>query len=548
MKIDALFRNGRFHTMDPDRPTATRLGVLHGRIVGLDEDLDGVQAEQVHDLGGATVIPGLHDAHFHTHMVGKRLAWVDLRGTVVKNLDEVYAAVRARAEQLGPDEWVYGSGYDQNKLEGHPTAESLDQAAGGRPVWLEHVSAHMGVANTRAFELAGYPDTRQVPDIPGGHVERREDGTAVGLLQEKAMQVVYSHIRPTPDEEMLGFIDAASRQALAWGLTSVTEPGLGDPHMVGASPSDFNSYQTARDQGLLRVRATLMPYVTTLHWLEGFKDPRSWFGLDLGLRTGFGDERLRMGPVKIVTDGSLIGKSAAMTCPYHGEDHNSGFMQFTAEEVHEVTVAAHRAGWSVAAHAIGDAAVDAALDAFEEAQRRFPRQDVRHRIEHFGVSSDAQVQRLVRLGVVPVPQGAFISELGDGMARAMGPERTRLVYRMKSLLQAGAVLPGSSDAPVATGNPLVNIHDMVNRRTASGAEFVPEERLTVQEAVRAYTYGSAYAVQAEHERGQLRRGQLADLTVLSDDIFQVDPGAIRGLRVGATVVGGSVEYDDGALA
>lgn len=548
MQIDSLFVNGRIRTMDPARPTAERLGVLNGRVVGLDGDLDGVRAREVHDLGGAPVLPGFNDAHHHLHLRGRRLAWLDLRAEVVGGLDELYAAVRERAATLGPDEWVFGAGYDQNKTGGHPVARALDEAAGGRPVWLEHVSGHMGVASTEAFRRLGFPGGRDVPDVDGGHVARLADGTAEGLIQEQALQLVYSVIRPLPTDEVLEHLRLASDKALSEGLTSVTEPGLGAHDMLGASPSDFHTYQLARSRGLLRLRTTLMPYITKLHYLDGFSDPRAWFGLDLGIRTGFGDEFMRLGPVKIVTDGSLIGKSAAMHTCYHGEPANKGFMQFGPEEVHEVVVAAHQAGWSVAAHAIGDAAVDTALDAFEAAQLRMPRTDPRHRIEHFGVADDEQVARLVRLGVIPVPQGAFISELGDGMARALGPLRARQCYRMNSLLDAGAVLPGSSDAPVATGNPLVNIHDMVNRITASGQVFNADERVSVAEAVRAYTHGSAYAVKEEHCKGTLSAGKLADLVVLSDDLFQIDPAAIRDVTVGATVVGGKVEFDDGAFA
>ena len=182
------------------------------------------------------------------------------------------------------------------------------------------------------------------------------------------------------------------------------------------------------------------------------------------------------------------------------------------------------------------------LDVLAEAQRRFPREDCRHRIEHFGVAGDEQVARAAALGVVPVPQGRFVNELGDGIATAMGERRTRLCYRMRSLLDAGMHVPASTDAPVVDYPPLANIHDMVNRRTASGAQFVPEERLTVEQAVHAYTVGSAYASHQEHEKGRLVPGMLADFAVLSADIFTVDPATIKDLSVTATVVGGEVVH------
>lgn len=270
------------------------------------------------------------------------------------------------------------------------------------------------------------------------------------------------------------------------------------------------------------------------------------FGLDLGLRTGLGDDRLRIGAVKVLADGSLIGRSAFMTEDYAADAEagvsNAGYLQFPREWLEERLTAAHANGWQLAVHAIGDGAVDVVLDVLEAAQRRFPREDCRHRIEHFGVASDEQVARAARLGVVPVPQGRFVNELGDGIARAMGEPRTRFCYRMRSLLDAGMVVPASTDAPVVDYPPLANIHDLVNRRTSSGAPFVPEERVTVAEAVHAYTVGSAYASHQEHEKGRLVPGMLADFAVLSDDIHTVDPATIRDLRVTATVVGGEVVH------
>ena len=547
MRIDAIFDNARIRTLDPARPTAARIGVLHGRIVGFDEELDGVTAEHHTDLRGAPVLPGFHDAHFHLSLTGARLAALDLRPGVVHSLAALYDAVAAHAATLPQDAWVRGSGYDQNVLGAHPTAEALDAAAGGRPVILEHVSGHMITVSTRAFELAGYPGRAGVPEFDGGAVAREADGRAAGLLQERAMSFIYALVRPMDLAEVQRNLGLAGAQAARYGLTSVTEPGIGDHTMIGNTPADFHSYQQAVEQGTLRTRVTLMPYCTTLHEVEGFKD-RSWFGLDLGIRTGLGDDRLRVGPVKIVSDGSFIGRSAAMHRCYHGEQHNRGVMQFDPQELQRMVVGAHEAGWSVAAHAIGDAAIDHVMDAVEIAQRRTPRPGVRHRIEHFALATDAQISRAAGLGLTAVPQGVFISDFGDGMMDAVDPELAPLIYRMRSLLDAGMVLPGSTDSPVSDGNPLVSIHDMVNRRTASGRVLGPEERLTVEQAVRAYTYGSAYAVGQETDKGTLRRGQLADFVVLSDDLFAIAPERIREVQVAATVVGGETVFSETPFA
>ena len=548
MKIDVIYTNGRIRTLSKDHPEAHRMGVHNGRIVGLDDDLDGINAGRIVDLNGAPILPGFNDAHHHLSLRGRRLSALDLRSQVAPTLSDLYEAVKKRAVSLEPGEWVQGVGYDQNKIGSHPTAEGLDKVSGGRPVVLEHVSGHMLVASTAAFERAGFTGRRNVPDTPGGEVQRTADGLAEGLLKENAMRLIYRVTRPISVNTVLHNIEIASNQALSEGLTSATDPGLGEAEEVGNSPADFAIYQQAHEQRKLRIRMTLMPYITTLHYLGGFHDPEEWFGIDLGIRTGFGDEWLRIGPTKIVADGSLIGKSAAMRRPYDEEPTNKGFMRFEHQELIRIIVGAHKAGWSVAVHAIGDTAVDEALDGFEEAQRQLPRADARHRIEHFAVVSDKQVERLVRLGVIPVPQGRFISEIGDGMIRALGHERSETCYRMRSLVDAGAELPGSSDAPVVDGAPILGIHDMVNRRTASGQIFGAHEGITVEQAVRAYTYGSAYAVKEEQIKGKLTCGQLADFVVLSDDLFQVKPDKIASVKATATIVGGAVEYSDGTFA
>jgi hypothetical protein len=250
--------------------------------------------------------------------------------------------------------------------------------------------------------------------------------------------------------------------------------------------------------------------------------------------------------MKIFTDGSLVGRTAAMTAPFApaagADPDNQGYLQGDAGRITETIIAAHRAGWRVAAHAIGDRAIDLVLDAFDTAAARYPRHDPRHRIEHFAVSRPDQVARAVALGVIPVGQGRFASELGDGMLAAVGPGRHSWLYRQRSVLEAGAVLPGSSDRPVVAGAPLLGIHDMVNRRTASGAPFNTAEAISAEAALRAYTRGSAYANKAEGTKGSIEVGKLADFAVLSEDLTAVSPERIAGLAVIATIVGGELRH------
>lgn len=541
MRIDTLFTNGRIRTFDPKRPTAHSIGVLHGRIVGLDDELDGVQAERVVDLAGSPVLPGFHDAHHHLSLTGARLASVDLRHGRINTLDELYDAVKAFADEHPDAEWIRGAGYDQNFLEGHPTAEGLDRASGGRPVIVEHISGHMLVASREAFARAGYADLRDVPEIAGGGIPRDSDGRALGLLQEQAMQLIYRLVRPMPLDQVAHHLDLASEHALRYGLTSVTEPGIGATDMIGNSPVDFHSYQDAIEQGALRVRVTLMPFISTLHDVESMPE---WFGLDLGIRTGLGDDMLRVGPVKIVSDGSFIGRSAAMHRCYMGEADNTGVLLNEPHRLEDFIVRAHASGWTVATHAIGDRAADHTLDAIEAAQRRLPRPGVRHRIEHFALATDERIARAASLGVIPVPQAVFVSDFGDGMAAAVDPELRDLIYRVRSLANAGIVLNGSSDSPVSDANPLTGIRDMVLRRTGTGELLGPDERITTEEAVRAYTSGSAYAVSQERDKGRLEAGMLADFVTLTDDLLAIDPERITEQQVTATVVGGEVRFGE----
>ncbi|GAA3481677.1 amidohydrolase [Streptomyces yanii] len=547
MRLDAIFRNGRFTTLDPARPTAYAIGVLGGRIAALDEELEGGTADTVIDLGGAHAVPGFNDAHHHLSLVGKGLRELDLSYESTPSLDALYAAVAERASTLPEGAWVLGAGYDQNKIGAHPTATVLDKAAQGRPVWLVHTSHHMAVANTAAFARAGLIDLTAVPDVPGGLVVRDAAGRAEGLLQEAAMNLIERALRPEPADEWTANIATGAQAALAVGLTSVTEPGIGVPDGIGNGPADLDAYMRVRERGELGVRMTVMPYITALHDCGVFAPGDTWYGLDLGLRTGFGDEWLRIGPTKMMSDGSLIGRSAAMCCDYHDSPGNSGLLQHEPEQIRQYIVEAHRCGWQIATHAIGDAALNVVLDAYEEAGRLHPRADARHRVEHAAVTSDAQVARIAALGLIPVPQGRFISEIGDGLIAALGPVRSQLAYRMRSFLDAGIELPGSSDAPVVAPDPLLSIHDMVNRHTSSGAPFAPSEAVTAHEALRAYTVGSAHAVHEEHVKGTLSRGMLADFTVLSDDLLAVAPERIAEVTVGATVVGGRIAYDTGAL-
>lgn len=538
MRVDALFR-GNFVTLDPLRPVAYLLAVASGRIVVVDEDAEGLESAVREDFGTAVAFPGFNDAHAHTAAYGIGLGQLDLSTPPVADMEALYEAVAGRAATAPIGEWVIGNGYDQNKLGGaHPTREGLDQVAGGRPVWLRHTSGHMCVVNSAVLAMIGQAVHEPVP---GGRVRLDAVGQPTGLLEEQAQALVQRLFPPLSLGDLAAAIGRAHDVYVSEGLTSCCEAGVAGG-WVGQSPLELAAYQLARDEGRLKVRTTAMIAADVLHDVGAEPSDGLAAALDAGIRTGLGDEWLRIGPLKVFSDGSLIGRTCWMHAGFSDDASNLGYPQADPELLRQTILAGHRGGWQVATHAIGDAAVDFVLDCYEEALQASPRHDHRHRIEHCGIASDATVGRIARLGVVPVPQGRFIGEIGDGMLAALGAERVRCAYRMRSFLDAGVSLPGSSDRPVVDGRPLLGIRDMVLRRTQSGVPFALEEALGVEEAISCYTRGSAFASRCEHERGILRPGMLADLVVLEADPRRIEPAALADLEVRATVIGGEIAY------
>lgn len=536
---DLLITDATILTVDREQPRVSWMAVWGGRIVALGSRTeDAPKARREISLGGAAVVPGFHDAHNHTIQYGKSLSSIDLRHPGVSTLDELYQLVGEAAARQPKGSWIFGENYDQNKLGGHPRLEQLDRVAPDHFVRLGHTSRHMCFVNSRALHAL---DIADAVDPTGGRVDRTPDGRPSGLLLESAMELIRPLTWPMPLEAMVDNIASAHRQYLSEGLTAVQEAGVGQS-LAGSSPTEAYAFQVAHRRGLLGVRTTMMPAFVGAEPLPG-ADGDDAFGFGLGMVTGFGDLWLRLGPLKVYSDGSLIGRSAAMNDDFTDDPCNHGLLALGPGELEKTLMAAHRGGWQVATHAIGDRAVDEVLEAYARALEEVPRRDHRHRVEHAGVASDAAVQRMAELGVIPDPQGRFIGEIGDGMIRALGPERVAQCYRGQSFLAAGIELPGSSDRPVVDGAPLLGIHDMVNRRTDSGQDFAPQEAITPEQALRAYTYGSAYSTFLESEMGTLAPGRVADFAVLSDDLTQIAPERIREIRVMATFIDGRARFD-----
>ena len=536
MQVDHLVTGGLIRTMDPERSEASWMAIQHGRIVAVGAtDEDPPAASEVTNLEGATVLPGFHDAHCHTMWFGLSLGEVDAKahGT----LEALYDALAERAATLPAGQWVRATGYNQEAFGGHyPDVDLLDRVLPEHPLMMRHTSGHACIVNSLALQMAGLDG--DAVEIDGGAVVRDEHGRPTGVLEERAQSIVQQLLLPESMDSMVEALGRASARYSQEGITSFTETGIA-AGWIGHSPRELAAYQSAREQGLLAQRAQLMVVSDAFHPLPGHADDPDVWGLDTGMRSGFGDQWIALGPMKIFLDGSMLAWTGAMSQPFSaGPPDNYGYFQADEDSLRDTMLRAAAAGWAIGAHAIGDRAVGLALDTFDEAISRFGQPAVPHRIEHGGVVTDGQVVEAARLGVGIVTQPGFMPELGVQMRQAMGPTREGSIHRHRSLLEAGVLAGGSSDRPVATGVPLEIIQSMVQRLDAEGVVVGPDERVSVDQALWSYTVGSAQVTGTAHERGQLTPGMLADYVVLERDPMAVDIEEMSQIPVLATVIGG----------
>lgn len=543
MRADLILDNVRAVTMDPAHPRAGTIAVWGGRVVALDDEVSGIDADRRVDCDGAVVVPGFQDAHNHMAGFGRMLVEID--AGAMSSLDELYAAIAERAHRQPEGAWIVASGYDQANLGGHPTRVAIDRVAPGRRVIVNHRTTHMLVASTPVFEALGAMSPG-FPVPPGGVIERDETGEPTGLVAEQAMTAFRGLLRPFSIDDLGAAIERAGRAFLTEGITSVCEAGVGDSPIVGSSPVEFAAYQKLHAAHALPVRVQAMVAMENLHQVVSHRADGIDLGLDLGIHTGVGDDWLSIGPLKMFTDGALSSRTASVSEPFVDQG-GTGVMQFEPEHVARIATAAHRAGWQLAIHAIGDHAVDVALDAIDQATRAFPRPDARHRIEHASVVRPDQLERFAALDVIPSIQGRFVWELGDGIIAGLGPERIDWTYRHKSFLDAGLVTPGGSDRPVAAGAPLLGMQAMVHRVTRSGRPFAPAEAVTAYQALEAYTVHAAFAAHQDAHKGRIRKRFLADFAILDDDPTTARPESIGGIGVLATIVGGDIKFDKAGL-
>jgi len=520
---DLIVLNANVLTQDDQNPNAEAFAIKDERFfaVGSTSDVRNLTSAstQVIDAGGATVVPGFIDAHSHPSGAGLN----ELRNvnTNLGSIARIQAALRERAAQTPPGEWIIGFMYDDTKQEeGRPLARlDLDEVSTDHPIVVGHRGGHTGVYNSKAFEVAGV--TVETPDPFGGHFYR-EDGELTGKVAESARRAFTIPGGSTREERAQGVAMICERMN-ASGLTSV--------HQAGTGPSAFTAFQDAREAGDLTLRMNLFARGGAFGSLN-----------ESGIRSGFGDEWLRIGPVKFAADGSASERTMAMSTPYAGRPDDFGILTMTQEQIHEVVEEAHRSGWQIAIHANGDVTIDMVLNAYERVQREWPREDTRHRIEHCSLVNPSLLQRIADGRYIPAPFYTYAHYHGEKWIE-YGEEKMEWMFAHKSFLDYGIMVAPASDHSPGPFEPMMAIQSMVTRKDFSGRVWGPSQRITVAQALKVCTLHGAYASFEENEKGSIAAGKLGDFVILAEDPHDVDADRIKEIQIVRTVVGGTTVYE-----
>jgi len=538
MQVDTLIVNGRIWLGKGDG-FAQSVAIADGKVVATGSDarmleLAGEGVETI-DLGGRFAMPGIYEAHAHLSSYGVGLQNIDVGPKAVASVADILDLIRAKAAVTPAGGWILARGYDHTRLaEGrHPHRTELDAAAPDHLVYVTRTCGHVAVASSNLLATVGIG--HNTPDPDGGTIER--DGTGLsGLLAENARFPIIALMPKLSVDDYVTGIEAGGHHMLSWGITSTMDAGVG----MSNGWTELEAYRKGLADGRLPLRVTIC--------LMGDKEKNIFErAVAEGITGKTGCDMLRFGPVKFFTDGSAGSYTAAMSRPYEGTE-STGVFCLSDDECDALAKRVHEAGFQMAIHAIGDAAIEQVLNAIDKADAAFPRKDARHRIEHCGWLTTEQMARMVRMGVLPAPQPTFMYYFGENYVKALGMERSAFAYPMRAYVDAGLNPSASSDCPVTPMNPFPSIYNMVTRKTWKGLEIGADQCLSMEEALHCYTGAAAFATHDEDRKGRLVPGQFADIAVLSQDLFTADPETIPDTTCEMTILGGKVVYTAGAAA
>jgi predicted amidohydrolase YtcJ len=527
---DMIVVNGRVYTVDDSRPMVSAFAVKNGRILfaGSEREVRALAGAKtrVLDVGGATVIPGMVDAHAHLVGLGNSLANVNLAGS--QSYAEVISRVVARSKDVKPGEWIFGRGWDQNRWpdKQFPTHEALTRAFPNNPVVLTRIDGHALLANAMAMKAAKI--TSATPDPSGGRVLRLSDKSPSGVFVDNAQSLI-NRAEPSPTrEQTTKAILAAIAEANRWGLIGI--------HDAGEPRGIIDIYESLAKQGKYNLRNYVLisdDSADIAHYAA------------MGPRSDMYDGRVWVRAIKLYADGALGSRGAALLAPYSDDAGNTGLLVSAPSHLERVAELALRKGFQVGVHAIGDRGNRIVLDAYDQALKAVPTADHRFRVEHAQVISPSDIPRFAALGVIPSMQASHQTSDMRWAETRLGPERIKGAYAWRSLLNTGVIIPDGSDFPVEEVNPLISFHSAVSRQDATNwpqGGWYPDQAMTRSEALKAMTIWPAYAGFQEKIMGSITPGKYADFVVLDKDIMTVPASDILATRVESTWIGGKAVY------
>jgi predicted amidohydrolase YtcJ len=519
-------------TVDKDDRVCEAVAVDGNHIVGVgsSQEMKGFAGPEtlIVDLKGRSLLPGFVDAHCHAGIYGTVKFQIPCGSKDVQSIEDVKRVVALQASTTSPGGWILGRGYNHLALKErrHPTRWDLDEVAPNHKVFITRTCGHIAVANS--LVLTEFGITKDTPDPEGGRIERDNRGEPTGVLYEQAMLGIRMQTLPSASDLEKG-MKLMNRDFLSLGITSVHDAS-------GMNPEEIRIFQKGVNEGWIQVRLYLM------FRSSGPSNQLGEIYLECGMLTGFGNERLRLGPYKLMLDGAGSGGSASMRAHYPHTPSDYGILYMNQDELDRKVLKAHQAGYQIAIHAIGDQAIEMALSSFEKALRQYPRREHRHRIEHCGFLDNSLIDKIYELDVIPVLGLPFLYELGDTYIDIYGQDRLKHVYPLRSLVDRGIKTPLSSDTPVIEPNPMHGIYAAVAHKTKTRKIIAPGEGVSVMQALRAYTLFGAYASFEDDIKGSIEVGKLADLIVLSQNILECPSEDILETTVDLTMLDGMVVY------